>query len=177
MSYVMAAPEMIATAATDVAAIGSTLNAAHSTAAPATVGVIPAAADEVSTGIAQLFSQHAQDYQALAAQAAAFQQQFVQHLNASAGSYTAAEAANAAATSPSVSSIASAIASMPGQFLSEFTGFFDNYVKVFETFLNSFELSAYVAYELLIFSYLTFAILIELEMLGLKALGVSIPIP
>ncbi|MGA7055357.1 MAG: PE family protein, partial [Mycobacterium sp.] len=48
-------------AATDLANIGSTVNAAHMAAATPTVAVIPAAADEVSSSIAHLFSQHAQD--------------------------------------------------------------------------------------------------------------------
>ena len=78
MSYVMAAPEMMAAAATDVAAVGSTLSAAHMAAAP-TVAVIRAAADEVSGSIAHLFSGYGQDYQALAGQAAAFHEQFMQH--------------------------------------------------------------------------------------------------
>jgi PE family len=82
-------------AAADVANIGSAISAAHMAAAPSTVAVIPAAADEVSSGIAHLFSQHAQEYQALAGQAEAYQQQFVQHLTASAQSYASAEAANA----------------------------------------------------------------------------------
>jgi hypothetical protein len=50
----------------------------------------------VSASIAHLFSQHAASYQALAGQAAAFQQQFVQHLTASAGAYASAEDAIAA---------------------------------------------------------------------------------
>jgi hypothetical protein len=81
-------------AAADLAAIGSNVNAAHMVAAARTTSVIPAAADEVSTGIAHLFSQHAASYQALAGQAAAFQEQFAQHLAASAGSFAHAEAAN-----------------------------------------------------------------------------------
>ena len=91
MAYVVADPEMM-TAAGDLAAIGSNVNAAHMVAAARTASAIPAAADEVSTGIAQLFSAHAQDYQTLAGQAAAFHDQFVQHLTASA--YASAEAAN-----------------------------------------------------------------------------------
>jgi hypothetical protein len=93
MSYVIAAPEMMASAASDLAAIGSNISAAHTAAAASTLAVMPAAADEVSTTIAQLFSQHAADYQALAAQAAAFNDQFVQNLTASAGSYASIEAA------------------------------------------------------------------------------------
>ena len=96
MSLMMAATELIAAAATDVSAVGSSLDAAHLVAAAPTVAVVPAAADEISAGIAHLFSQHAQNYQAIAAQAAAFNQQFAQHLTSSAHSYAATEAANAA---------------------------------------------------------------------------------
>ena len=91
MSYVVAAPDMMTSAATDLANIGSTLDEAHRAAALTTQGVAPAAADEVSVSIAHLFSRHAQDYQALAGQAAAFQQQFVQNLKTSAASYASAE--------------------------------------------------------------------------------------
>ena len=91
MSFVIAAPEMMTAAATDLATIGSTLDAAHRAAAAATVGIAPAAADEVSAGIAGVFSQHAQDHQALAGHAAAFNGQFVQNLATSAASYTGSE--------------------------------------------------------------------------------------
>jgi hypothetical protein len=91
MSYVVATPEMMTAAAADLATIGSTLDAAHTAAAVSTVAVVPAAADEVSVRIAQLFSEHARDYQGLAGKAAAFQEQFVQHLNASALSYASIE--------------------------------------------------------------------------------------
>jgi hypothetical protein len=94
MSLVIAAPELMADTAADLANIGSTLDAAYSAAATPTIAVVPAAADEVSESIAHLFSQHAQDYQALAGQAAAFHEQFVQHLTSSAASYANAEAAN-----------------------------------------------------------------------------------
>ncbi len=93
MSYVVADPEMMTAAASDLASIGSNVCAAHMVAAARTTSVIPAAADEVSTGIAQLFSAHAQEYQALAGRAAAFQEQFVQHLTAGAFSYASIEAA------------------------------------------------------------------------------------
>ncbi len=93
MSYVIAAPETMTSAATDLATIGANLGAAHAATAAQTLAVAPAAADEVSASIAHLFSQHAADYQALAGRAAAFQGQFVQNLTASAGSYTSIEAA------------------------------------------------------------------------------------
>jgi hypothetical protein len=120
MGYVIGAPEMIAAAATDVAAIGSTLSAAHTAAAARTVALVPAAADEVSASVAHLFSQHAADYQALAGQATAFHEQFVQHLTASAGSYASAEAANASLLQPltaSAGSFTSTVAALQGQIL------------------------------------------------------------
>jgi hypothetical protein len=92
MSYVIAVPEMMTSAATDLAAIGSNLNAAHMVAAAPTVAVLPAAADEVSASIAHLMSGYGQEYQAMAAQATAFNDQFVQHLTAGASSYASAEA-------------------------------------------------------------------------------------
>jgi len=115
MSLVTAAPELMTVAATDLANIGSTISAAHMAAATSTVGVIPAAADEVSSSIAHLFSQHAQDYQALAGQAAAFHEQFVQHLTSGAGSYASAEAASAKLLQPLAGSAASvaAVAAAP----------------------------------------------------------------
>lgn len=76
MSCMVAAPEMMTAAAADLATMGSTLDVAHMAAAASTVAPLPAAADEVSTGITHLFSQHAQDYQALAAKAATFQEQW-----------------------------------------------------------------------------------------------------
>jgi len=100
MAYVIAAPEMMTAAAADLATIGSNVSAAHMVAAARTTPVIPAAADEVSAGIAQLFSQHAANYQTLAGRATAFHEQFVQQLNASAHSYASAEAANASSLRP-----------------------------------------------------------------------------
>ena len=95
MSYVIAAPEIMTTAATNLATIGSNLSAAHTAAATQTTGVLAAAEDEVSAAIAALFSAHGQGFQALGAQAAAFHDQFVQTLNSGAWSYASTEAANA----------------------------------------------------------------------------------
>jgi hypothetical protein len=90
MSFVIAAPELITSA--DLSNIGSNVSAAHTAAAAPTVAVVPAAADEVSASVAHLFSQHAANYHAMAAQAAAFNDQFVQHLTAGAFSYASIEA-------------------------------------------------------------------------------------
>jgi hypothetical protein len=97
MSYLVAAPEFLASAATDLSSIGSTLSEANAAAAASTTWVVVAAGDEVSAAIASLFSGHAQAYQALSAHAAAFHTEFVQALSAGAGSYAGAEAANVAA--------------------------------------------------------------------------------
>ncbi|MCV7102459.1 PE family protein [Mycobacterium palustre] len=97
MSLLTAAPEFITAAASDLASVGSTIETAISAAEGPTTEIAAAAADEVSTQIAALFGAHAQEYQALGAQAAAFHSQFVQALTAGASSYEAAEAANVAA--------------------------------------------------------------------------------
>jgi hypothetical protein len=47
MSHMIAAPEMMTAAATDLATIDSSLSAAHTAAAAPTVALAPAAADEV----------------------------------------------------------------------------------------------------------------------------------
>ena len=78
MSYVIAAPEFVTAAATDLAGIGSSLSEANAAAAASTTKVIAAGGDEVSAAIASLFSGHGQQFQALSAQAAAFHSQFVQ---------------------------------------------------------------------------------------------------
>jgi PE family len=96
MSYVIAAPGMLAATAADVAGIGSSLSEANGAAAPATTRVIAAGSDEVSAAIASLFSSHGKAFQALSAQAAAFHSRFVQALIGGAGAYAGAEAANAA---------------------------------------------------------------------------------
>ncbi|MEK0979027.1 PE family protein, partial [Mycobacterium ulcerans] len=95
MSYVVAIPDMLASAAADVAGIGSSVGAANTAAVGATTGVMAAADDEVSVAIAALFSGHGQAYQAISAQAAAFHDQFLRALTGAGGAYAAAEAANA----------------------------------------------------------------------------------
>jgi hypothetical protein len=92
MSYLIAAPEMLAAAAADVAGIGSSLSAAHVAAGLSTTAVIAAAEDEVSAAIAALLSDFGQGYQALSARAAAFHAEFVQALSEAERAYAAAEA-------------------------------------------------------------------------------------
>jgi hypothetical protein len=96
MSYVTALPEMLASAAGDLESIGRAVAAGSMAAAGPTTGVVPAAADEVSALTAAHFAVHGVLYQELSAQATAIHELFVTTLGASAGSYAAAEAANAA---------------------------------------------------------------------------------
>ena len=106
MSYVIAVPELMAAAAADLTRVGSDLSAAHAAAAP-TTAVAPAAADEVSAGVAHLFSHYGAGFQGLTGHAAAFHDQFVGTLKSGAGSYASAEAVSAALLRPLASSIPS----------------------------------------------------------------------
>ena len=98
MSYVTTQPEALAAAAGTLQGIGAALSAQNAAASAPTTGVVPAAADEVSALTAAQFAAHAQMYQAVAAQAAAIHESFVNTLSVSSGSYAATEAANATAT-------------------------------------------------------------------------------
>jgi hypothetical protein len=178
MSYVFASPELLAAAATDVAGIGSTLSAAHLAAAAPTVGVIPAAADEVSAAVAQVFSQAAQSFQGLVGKASAFGQQFAQQLTAGGGAYAAAEAVNAASVSADSSSIIQQLIDAPSGFLGAFNSLYNSTTGVLKFFLSFLELPVYIAYEGLVLTYLTLAGLIALEQTLAKFLtGAPIPIP
>jgi hypothetical protein len=95
MSYVIAAPDMLAAAAADVAGIGSSLCEANGAAAASTTSVVAAGSDEVSAAIASVFSGHGKAFHGLTALAAARHAQFAQALHAGAGAYASAEAANA----------------------------------------------------------------------------------
>jgi hypothetical protein len=97
MSFVSAQPAELAAAADNLQGIGSALTEQNAAAAAPTIGVVPAALDEVSALVSAQFATHAEMYQVISAQAAAIHQMFVGTLGASAGSYAATEAANAAA--------------------------------------------------------------------------------
>lgn len=94
MSFVIAHPEALATAAGHLNGAGSVLAAQNVAAAAATTGLPPAAADELSALTATQFSAHAALYQAVSAQATAMREMFTSILGASATSYAATEAAN-----------------------------------------------------------------------------------
>lgn len=112
MSFVLAAPEALVTAASELAGIGSTLGTANAAAAAPITGVAAAAADEVSAQVAAMFSEHGLGYQQLSARVTAFHEQFVQALSAGASTYAAAEA-NAAQTL--VNAVSAPAATLLGQ--------------------------------------------------------------
>lgn len=89
------APDFVTAAAADLSSLKAAIDAATSVAGAPTAGVTAAAADEISLGVAELFSSHGQAFQALNAQASSFHQQFVQLLSGSAAQYAGAEAAAA----------------------------------------------------------------------------------
>ncbi|MCV7444657.1 PE-PPE domain-containing protein [Mycobacterium paraense] len=91
MSYVLATPELLTSAAEDLARIGSVVDAANAAAANSTTSLLAAGADEVSTGIASLFGAHAVAFQALTAQAADLQERFALTLAANANTYLTSE--------------------------------------------------------------------------------------
>lgn len=95
MSFVNVTPDFISQAAGDLAGIGSSLGEANVAAALSTTGVLAPGLDEVSQAITALLSAHAQEYQALSAQAANFHNQFVSLLNSGVGQYLNTEADNA----------------------------------------------------------------------------------
>ncbi|WP_141772625.1 PE family protein, partial [Mycobacterium malmoense] len=95
MSFVIAAPDLIATTATDLAGIRSAISTANAAAVGPTAQLEAAASDEVSIAISALFGEYGQAYQSLSAQATVFHDQFVQTLNNAGGAYLGTEAANA----------------------------------------------------------------------------------
>ena len=94
-SYLIAAPEALATASADLSGIEEAIRHATSAAAPSTTGIVPPAFDEVSAAITRLFGTYGQEFQSLSAQSALFHSRFVQLLSSGGGAYSAAEAANA----------------------------------------------------------------------------------
>ncbi|HET7072702.1 MAG TPA: PE-PPE domain-containing protein [Mycobacterium sp.] len=99
MSYLVAAPETLASTAGDVESIGSAIRSASASAAAPTTGLLAAAQDEVSAAIANLFGAYGQEYQAVVSRAAAFHNAFAQTLAAAGNAYAQADAAGAALVS------------------------------------------------------------------------------
>jgi uncharacterized protein YukE len=87
-SFVSFNPEAVSAAAQDLTGIGSAIQSANAAAAAST------SQDEISTAIAGVFGDYAQEYQARLTQAEQFHDEFVETLTTSAKAYLATEAAN-----------------------------------------------------------------------------------
>jgi hypothetical protein len=85
-------PQLMVTAASDAAGIGSAIEQARSAAAAPTTGLVAAAEDEVSAATAAVFGSFGQQYQAMLAQATAYHDQFVAALSGASTAYAQAEA-------------------------------------------------------------------------------------
>ena len=96
MAYVLTQPQVMETAAADVAAIGTTINDSTAAAAGRTTGVAAAAADEVSASVADLFNAYAREWHAVIGRAAVYPGEFAQTLAAGGNAYVNAEAAGVA---------------------------------------------------------------------------------
>lgn len=98
MSLLSVAPDMVSAASGNLQNLASALRSANAAAAAQTTAVVAPAADEVSAAITALFGSHAQEFQAVSAQAAAFHDAFVNGLNGGAAQYVSTELANAQQT-------------------------------------------------------------------------------
>ncbi|WP_246540802.1 PE family protein [Mycobacterium spongiae] len=95
MSFVWMSPDVVTTAAGDLAGIRSALDQANAAAAVATTQTLAPAADEVSAAVTALFTSQAEEYQGLSAQVGTYHEHFVSLLNGSVAAYAGAEYANA----------------------------------------------------------------------------------
>lgn len=95
MSFVSVVPDIISAAAGNLESIGSALTEANGAAAIPTFGLGVMGADEISAAVKAAFVTHAQQYQAVSAQAAAFHEEFVRTLSTGVGAYVSTELANA----------------------------------------------------------------------------------
>ncbi|OBK13715.1 PE domain-containing protein [Mycobacterium asiaticum] len=111
MSFVLMAPDLLETAAANAAQIGAAVLTGNLTAVTPTTALAAAGADEVSAAIAALFGRYANEYQAAAAQAATYHEQFVATLTASAASYASTEAVIVASIQGVAATLDSSLAS------------------------------------------------------------------
>ncbi len=110
MDFVVAAPEMLESTAANAERLASAISSARANAAGSTTGLLAAAEDEVSAAVAKVFGAYGQQYQALVAQAEAFQSEFSAALAAAGNAYMQAEATNAALSTGGMSNALKALA-------------------------------------------------------------------
>src|ERR1700753_3993393 len=105
MSYLLIAPAILASTASNIGEIGSSISSAGATAAGATTGLAAAAQDEGSRAITALFNSYGRDYQAAGSQASAVHRAVAQALSAAANAYAEAESNGAALVSSGVATV------------------------------------------------------------------------
>ena len=115
MTTLLTEPQLVETAAANVAEIRSEISEAKAAAAGPTTGLAAAAQDEVSAATAKLFGAYAQEYQSVLTQAGAFHEEFAAALASAGNAYAAAEAANASAISRVAPTLTSAVVQPPLQ--------------------------------------------------------------
>jgi PE family len=94
MMFVNAEPGLIHGAAQDLAGIRSDLDEVLTTTSGPMTGLLPAAQDEVSSAVAQVFGQVGRTFQAQHALAAGFHNSFVAAMKSGASAFAAAEVSN-----------------------------------------------------------------------------------
>lgn len=94
--FVTTLPGAMEASGAGLTTIGTMVAAGNAAAAPATVGVLPPAAEPASVLLAAAFGTHGGIYQVTQALGSAVHAMFVATLGASAASYAASEALNAA---------------------------------------------------------------------------------
>lgn len=92
--FVTALPEAMDSTASSLASIGTTVMAGNAAGAPATIGVVPPAAEPASVLLAAAFGTHAGVYQITQAIGSVVHAMFVATMGASAASYASTEALN-----------------------------------------------------------------------------------
>ncbi|ORA10681.1 hypothetical protein BST12_26545, partial [Mycobacterium angelicum] len=95
MAYVHVMPQALATAATDLASIGSVLSDATAAVAIPTVDIPAPAADDVSAAVTSLFSEYGQSWQAVSKETGWLHHQFIAALNGGGFKYMATELSSA----------------------------------------------------------------------------------
>ena len=90
-SFVIAAPEVLASASADLSGIGEAIREAAASASVSTGSIVPAAADEVSAAITELFGSYGREFAALSARSAVFHARFAGLVSSGGAAYAGAE--------------------------------------------------------------------------------------
>ncbi|MCV7199536.1 PecA family PE domain-processing aspartic protease [Mycobacterium angelicum] len=94
MSVLLVNPDYFTSATTDLENVGASMRSVNTAAAIPTTALEAASLDEISVAIAKLFTEHGQQYQAVAGQVAASYEEFTSNLAFAVKSYLGAELAN-----------------------------------------------------------------------------------